>query len=269
MAQTHTGIVMEQCKLNNGLYMPRIGFGTWELQPGRETKKAVAAALQQGYRLIDTAAVYGNETDVGQAIRESGILREELFVTTKLWNTDHGYDQSLKALAESLDKLQMDYVDLYLIHWPQGGHLIETWRALRECEIEGRVKSIGVSNFSINDLEILLDGSDVIPVVNQIKVNPFTFPKELMVFCAGNRIQIEAYSPLNKGKGVFDNSSLEKIADKHGKSPAQIMLRWTLQHNCIVIPRSRNEDHIRTNFEIDSFELDTEDMTQLDSLSVN
>lgn len=256
-----------QAHLNAGIRMPRIGFGTWELNPGEESVHAVQTALETGYRLIDTAMIYRNEADVGKAIARSGIPREEIFVTTKLWNTDHGYAQALEAFELSRQLLGMSCVDLYLIHWPAEGDIPETWRAMQELQESGKVRAIGVSNFGVDDLKELLEYADIPPAVNQIRMNVFDIPRETATFCAENGILVEAYSPLNKAKGL-DDPVLTEIAAAHQRTPAQIMLRWVLQHQAIAIPRSHNPERIRENFAIDDFALSELEMVRLSEVGM-
>jgi diketogulonate reductase-like aldo/keto reductase len=252
-------------KLNNGLKIPRLGFGTWELQ--RENAiKPVKWALNRGYRLIDTAAIYTNEKFVGKALKESSIPREDIFVTSKVWNTDQGYENTLKAFDASLKRLDLDYLDLYLIHWP---HELpkETWEALEKIYEDGRAKSVGVSNFSIKDLKGILDNYEVVPTVNQIEMHPLKYAEErdLIKFCQNKGIKIEAYSPLTHGEDL-DYKKFKKIANNYNKSVPQILIRWSLQHGFICIPRSSNEDHIKENANVFDFELSDKDMKSLDEI---
>ncbi|TXT57114.1 MAG: Glyoxal reductase [Promethearchaeota archaeon] len=253
-------------KLNNGLEIPQLGFGTWELERDHALKP-VSWALDIGYRLIDTAAIYTNEKFVGKAIRESDIPREDLFVTSKVWNTDQGYEKTLKAFDASLERLGLEYLDLYLIHWP---HELpkETWKALEKIYEEGRAKSIGVSNFSIADLEEILTNFDIVPAVNQIEMHPLKYAKneQLIDFCQEKDIKIEAYSPLTHGEEL-DYQKFEKVADNYDKSIPQVLIRWSLQHDFICIPRSSNEDHIKENTDVFDFKLSEKDMNRLDSIN--
>ncbi|MGC9399529.1 MAG: aldo/keto reductase [Anaerolineae bacterium] len=260
--------MMSTITLNNGVEMPRLGIGTWQIRDGRPVRQALAWAFEAGYRHIDTAAMYGNERGVGQAIRESGLPREEVFVTTKLWNTDHGYDNALRAFDESLRRLGLDTVDLYLIHWPVSGLRAETWRALERIYEEGRARAIGVSNYTIRHLEDLLKTANVAPTVNQVEFHPWLYQKELLEYCNAHDIVLEAYSPLTKGHRLND-PRLREIADKYNKSPAQILIRWVLQHDMVVIPKSSNPDHIRANAEVFDFEISEEDMYRIDAFDEN
>ncbi len=251
--------------LNNGVEMPMLGLGTWQIRDGKPVRRAIEWALEAGYRHIDTAAMYGNERGVGQAVRESGVPRAEIFVTTKLWNDDHGYDQALRAFDESLRKLDLDYVDLYLIHWPVPGTRQETWRALEKIYKEGRAKAIGVSNYTIRHIEDLLGSAEVAPTVNQVEFHPWLYQKDLLEYCGEHEIQLEAYSPLTKGNRL-DNPRVGEIAEKYGKSPAQILIRWALEHDVVVIPKSSDKQHIRDNADVFDFEISEEDLCRLDDL---
>ena len=252
-------------KLNNQVEIPMLGFGTWELE-GNAAYKPVKWALEEGYRLIDTAAVYNNEEFVGKAIAESNIPREELFITSKVWNSDQGYENTLKAFDTSLKKLGGEYIDLYLIHWPIGRNK-ETWSALESLYKDGKVKAIGVSNFMINDIKELIDAHRIIPSVNQILMNPLKYKKNKVVteYCQKENIKIEAYSPLIHGYKL-DKADFQEIAKRYNKSVPQVLLRWSLQQGFICIPRSSNRDHIRANADVFDFELSESDMMVLNSL---
>ena len=264
--------------LNNGIEMPVIGFGVFRLAEGGEVENAVKNALQAGYRLIDTAMFYQNEKGVGKAIRESGISREEIFVTTKLWNTDQGYESALKAIDVSLTKLGLEYVDLYLIHWPtasgdlRSGLSInkreETWRAMEEIYKSGKAKAIGVSNYMVNHLEEMKKYAKIPPAVNQFEFHPFLYQEDLLNYCKENNITVEAHSPFSDGKGSR-NKTITDIAEKHKKTWAQIVLRWSLQHGAIPIPKSIHPDRIKENINVFDFELSPEDMQALDGLTEN
>jgi len=250
--------------LSNGVKMPYLGFGTFRIPPGDVTKNAVLEALKVGYRHIDTAKIYGNEQSVGEAIRESGINREEIFVTTKVWNTDQGYDSTLRAFDESLSKLGMDYVDLYLIHWPKDKN-IETWKALEKLYKDGRVRAIGVSNFKIHHLEHLLQHAEIVPMVNQVECHP-QFPQDdVLEYCKAHHIQLEAWGPLMQGQ-VFNKQVLIDLANKYNRTVAQIALRWQLQRGVVVIPKSTNPERIRENSQIFDFEISGEDMKVIATL---
>ena len=252
-------------RLNNGVEIPVLGFGTLHMQ-GEVVQKAIQWALDAGYRHIDTAKAYGNESDVGIAIRRSGLKREELFVTTKLWNEDHGYDNTLNALNRSLKNLGMSYVDLYLIHWPVSGRRQETWKAMQRVLGEGKARSIGVSNFTKRHLEELQSNAGTVPVVNQVEFTPFLYQKALQQYCETNGTRIEAWAPLTRGKR-FDNPVVADIAIRHGKTPAQILLRWSLQHSVIVLPKSSNQERIAENAAIFDFNISDEEMAKLDGLN--
>ncbi len=248
--------------------MPQIGFGTWEVAPDEAAKRAVANALEVGYRIVDTAKIYGNEQGVGEAIRESGIPREDLFITTKLWNDDQGYDRTLKACQKSLDKLGLDYLDLYLIHWPATSKRHDSWRAFEQLHKDGLIKATGVSNYTIDHLEDLATRSQLTPSVNQVELHPFIYEeqKSLLKYCRQQNILIEAYSPLNRISSGSDGV-VENLANKLGKTPQQLALRWCIQHGTLPLPRSTNPDHTRSNFKALDFELNSKDMQALDSLS--
>ena len=248
--------------LNNGIKMPILGFGTWKLGKGDEAKQAVLWALEAGYRHIDTAAYYGNESSVGEAIQESGVPREEIFVTTKLWNSDH--DNPRGALEASLSKLGMDYVDQYLIHWPVPPRN-QTWKEFEKFYDEGLCKTIGVSNFSIEEIKELLGLANVKPAVNQIEFNPVAYKPELLDYCQSEDIAIVAYSPLRHAE-LVDNPVAHGIGNTHSKTPSQVLIRWSLQHGAIVIPKSSHQERIKENAEVFDFELSEEEMEQLNGL---
>ncbi len=252
-------------KLNSGQEIPVLGLGVFQTPLGRVTQEAVKFALEVGYRHIDTASLYGNEEDVGRGVRDSGVPRDEVFVTTKLWNSDHGYDSALSACDKSLRRLGLGYIDLYLIHWPVPGLRVETWKALVELQRRGSCRAIGVSNYTVRHLQEF-GGSEVTPAVDQVEFNPFLYQEELLRFCNGKGIQLEAYSPLTRGRklrhpAVFD------VARRHSKSPAQVMIRWSLQHGLVVIPKSARPERIKENGEVFDFEISSADMSRLDSLS--
>lgn len=256
--------------LNNGVQMPQLGFGVWRVENDQATE-AVTKALKVGYRSIDTAMIYKNEAGVGKALAETTIPREQLFITTKVWNSDHGYDNTLRAFDDSLARLGLDYLDLYLIHWPtpQFDDYIETYKALEKLYHDGRVKAIGVCNFEIKHLERLLNECDVKPVLNQIECHPRLIQKELKAFCAQHDIFVEAWSPLEQGGEVLKNDVIKKIASAHDKTAAQVILRWHLQNNTIVIPKSVTPSRIEENFNLFDFELTANDMQAIDQLNLN
>lgn len=253
--------------LNDGVTMPWLGLGVWKTKEGEEVIQSVKSAIAAGYRSIDTAAVYGNEEGVGQAIRESGVSRDELFITTKVWNDDQGYEQTLKAFETSRKKLGLDLIDLYLVHWPGKDKYLDTWKALIHLQKEGLVRSIGVSNFQIRHLQHIIEETGVIPVVNQVELHPLLSQKELLSYARENHIVLEAWSPLMQGN--LDQPTLVKIAEKYGKTVAQVILRWDIQNGVIVIPKSVKEHRIRENAGIFDFELSAEDMAVIDGLNQN
>jgi len=250
-------------QLNNGNEMPLFGFGTWQLAEGEEARRAVTVALEAGYRLIDTAAAYENERSVGRAIRESGIPREEIFLTTKLANFDQGYDSALTAFRDSLERLGADYIDLYLIHWPATGRWPAAWRAMLTLPKE-QCRAIGVSNFEVEHLEELRSFSPIMPAANQVPYSPLQPQRQLLAYCRQHGVAFEGYSPLRAAD--LRDPRLLAIAGKHGKTPAQILLRWPLQHEAITIPKSAHPERIRENAAIFDFALDDEDMATLDAL---
>lgn len=254
--------------LHNGVKMPWFGLGVFKVEDGQEVIDSVKYAIKAGYKSIDTAKIYENEEGVGQAIRESGIARDELFVTTKVWNADQGYESTLKAFDTSLQKLGLDYLDLYLIHWPGKDKYKETWKALEKLYKDGRVRAIGVSNFHIHHLEDLLADAEVKPMVNQVELHPLLTQVELREYCKKQGIQIEAWSPLAQGQ-LLDNAVLKEIADKHGKSTAQVILRWDLQNEIVTIPKSIKEHRIIENADVFDFELSAEDMDKINGLNQN
>jgi methylglyoxal/glyoxal reductase len=257
-----------RARLNNGVEIPRLGLGVYQSPPGEITLRAVRYALKIGYRHIDTAQLYGNEADVGRALLESGINRKEIFITTKVWNSYQGYDSTLQACEGSLRRLGLSYVDLYLIHWPLQGVSDETWRAMIKLWRQGKAQAIGVSNYSISQLKEVLENSDVVPAVDQVEFHPFLYQQELLRFCRNNRIQLEAYSPLTRGNRL-NHPNIVEVAKKYDKTPAQVLIRWSLQHDVVVIPKSIHEDRIRENSQVFDFQLEPEDMKTLDSLNEN
>jgi diketogulonate reductase-like aldo/keto reductase len=251
--------------LNNGVAMPWFGLGTFLAEVGETTQQAVCWALEAGYRHIDTARIYKNEEDVGKAIRTSGVPRGEIFVTTKVWNDDQGYDTTLQACDASLERLGMDYLDLYLVHWPVAGLRNETYRALTRLLEMGKARAIGVSNFTIRHLDELLAQTDIVPAVNQIELSPFHQRPELVNYCRAKGIVVEAYSTLGRGKRA-DDDSLAVIGQKYGKTAAQVALRWALQYEAVIIPKSVRRERILENANIFDFELSAEDMQTIAGL---
>jgi diketogulonate reductase-like aldo/keto reductase len=245
-----------------------LGLGVFQSRPGRETKQAVAWALELGYRHIDTAALYENESDVGAAIRGSGISREEVFVTTKLWHTDQGFESSQRAAHASLNRLGFSYIDLYLIHSPRAKtpeDRIASWRGLEKLQREGICRAIGVSNFAVRHLEELRARSDVVPAVNQVEFHPFVFDPNLLEYCQRRGIRLEAWAPLTRGTR-FNDPTVQEISSKHGRTPAQVLLRWGIEHGLIEIPKSVHRDRIEENSKIFDFHLSAEDVARLDAL---
>ncbi|TVX92285.1 aldo/keto reductase [Paenibacillus agilis] len=255
--------------LNNGVHMPQLGLGVWRVEEGAQVEEAVKTALQIGYRHIDTAAVYKNEAGVGKAIKESGVPREEIFLTTKVWNADQGYEATLKAFDDSLNKLGTDYVDLYLVHWPtpERDLYLETYKALEKLLEEGRVRAIGVSNFHIHHLERLMENTSIVPVVNQVECHPRLAQNELRQFCNKHNIVLEAWSPLMQGGEILEDRAVMAIGANHGKTGAQVVIRWHLQKGNIVIPKSVTASRIRENFNVFDFELTAEEMLLIDQLN--
>ncbi|PJJ07741.1 diketogulonate reductase-like aldo/keto reductase [Flavobacterium sp. 1] len=260
---------MYNVKLNNGVEMPILGFGVFQMQDMAECEQAVTDAIETGYRLIDTAASYMNEQAVGNAVKRSGIAREELFITTKLWVSDAGYENTKEAFQKSLELLQLDYLDLYLIHQPYGD-IYGSWRAMQELYHEGKVKAIGVSNFHPDRVMDLVVNTGFIPAVNQIETHPFHQQNETQKFLKENNIQIESWGPFAEGKnGIFKNEILTAIAQKHDKSTAQVILRWLTQRGVAAIPKSVRKERMAENFNIFDFELSQEDMSAIQTLDTN
>lgn len=261
---------MDSIVLNNGVRMPQLGFGVWKI-PDDQVTQVLEKAFEIGYRSVDTARIYKNEEGVGRAVAESGIPREELFITTKVWNSDQGYENTLKAFEASLQRLGLDYVDLYLIHWPTPKYdqYVETYKALEKLYKDGRVRAIGVSNFDIDHLERILNECEVVPAVNQVECHPYLQQKELKAFCKKHGIAVEAYSPLMNGKDALQDEVILKIAKKYGKTPAQVILRWHLQEGVIAIPRTVTPSRMEENFRVFDFELSKEDMKEIAALDRN
>lgn len=251
--------------LSNGVKMPSIGFGTYKSGNDEETAKIIKYALNIGYRQIDTASFYGNEVGIGIGIKESGINREDIFLVTKLWNDDHGYDKTIESFNKSLEKLQVNYIDLYLIHWPNRLNS-ETWKAFEYLYKTGKVKSIGVCNFKIGHLEELKKTAEIMPMVNQIEIHPQSSKNDMLSYCEENNIQLVAWSPIMRGK-LFSNELMINLAEKYKKTIAQIILRWHFQKGVIPIPKSSNEERIKENLNIFDFELSINDMKAIDLLN--
>jgi len=254
--------------LNNGVEMPYFGLGTWQSAAGSEVKNAILFAIDAGYKLIDTATLYQNEKSIGEAIKESGVKREELFLTTKVWNDDQGFENTLRAYDNSLNLLGTDYIDLYLIHWPVTGKFKDTWRALEKLYNEGRVRAIGISNFLKVHLDQLLPEVNIIPAINQMEYHPYLIQQPLVNQCVSNGIQYQAWSPIMQGR-VNDIVLLKTIGKKYRKNPIQVVLRWDLQKGVATIPKSVNQARIISNSEIFDFELSGEEVAQIDALDCN
>jgi diketogulonate reductase-like aldo/keto reductase len=257
--------LVQSVKLNNGVSMPIFGLGVYQSPPGEETRAAVRDALEVGYRLVDTARAYHNEPDVAAAIEESGVPRSQVFVTTKLWNSDQGYDSALAAFDKSESRLGGAQVDLYLIHFPVERARRESWRALTRLYEEKRVRAIGVSNYTVRHLKELLDDSPVVPAINQVEFHPFLFQKELLAFCRTKGIQLQAYAPLVRARRM-DHQVVRRVAEAHRRTPAQVLVRWCIQHGVVVIPKTVHRARIEENAQVFDFELAPGDMAALDVL---
>lgn len=251
--------------LNNGIKIPSIGFGTYKSGNDYETAEIVKYALEIGYRQIDTASFYGNEAGIGSGIKESGVKREEIFLVTKPWNNDHGYEKTIESFNKSLEKLQVEYIDLYLVHWPNKLNS-ETWRAFEELYKSGKVKAVGVCNFKIGHLEELKKTAEIMPMVNQIEVHPLSSKNDMLDYCNKNNIQLVAWSPIMRGK-IFSSELIIELSEKYKKTIAQIVLRWHIQRGVIPIPKSSNEERIKENLDVFDFELSNEDMNKINELN--
>lgn len=260
-------------KLNNDVKIPLVGFGTWQAPEGETAINSIKIAVQTGYRHIDAAAIYRNEKSVGIAIKECGIERKELFVTSKVWNTERGYETTLKAFEKTLKDLQLDYIDLYLIHWPASAHQFNnwqeinaaTWKAMEKLYNEGKIRALGVSNFLEHHLEALLENAEIKPSVNQIEYHPGYMQEACVNYCTKNNILIEGWSPLGRGK-VLENKMLKEIASKYNKSVAQVCIRWALQNKVLPLPKSTTPHRIKENFEVFDFEISSSDMTAINQM---
>lgn len=256
-------------ELNDGNSMPQLGYGLWQV-PDDETEKVVMSAIKTGYRSIDSAQVYDNENGLGRAIKSCGLPRKELYITTKIWNSEHGHDSTLKSFEESMKKLGTEYLDLLLIHWPapKKNLYVDTWKALVQLKKEGRVRSIGVSNFYPEHIEKIIEATSFIPAVNQVELHPRFQQLELRQFHDKYNIRTESWSPLGQGK-VIEDETIRKIAEKHGKTPAQIIIRWHLDNGLIAIPKSVTPSRIEENFNVFGFSLDESDMKMIASMNDN
>ncbi|WP_394173771.1 aldo/keto reductase [Guptibacillus hwajinpoensis] len=254
--------------LHNGVEMPTLGLGVWKMENNDEVKTAVQAAIDAGYKAIDTAAAYKNEEGVGAAIKDSSTPREDLFITSKVWNDDQGYESTVKAFEDTVTKLGVDTLDLYLIHWPVEGKYKETWKAMEKLYKDGRIRAIGVSNFHPAHLEDLMKDAEIKPMVNQVEFHPLLNQQELRDYCNQHSIQLEAWSPLAQGK-LLDNDVVKQIADQHGKSTAQVIIRWDLEHEVVTIPKSSNPERIKQNFDVFDFELTKDNIRAIDELNQN
>jgi diketogulonate reductase-like aldo/keto reductase len=251
--------------LRGGVEIPALGLGVYQSRPGEETRDAVKVALAAGYRHVDTARAYRNERDVGEALRESGVPRDEIFLTTKLWNSDHGYDATLRACDESLARLGVERVDLYLVHWPVEGLRRESWRAMEKLLADGKARAIGVSNYTIRHLDELAATAQALPSVNQVELHPFLQQRALLERCRALGVQVEAYAPLVKAQRM-SHPVIARVAQRHGKTPAQVLVRWGLEHEVVTIPKSVTPERIRENAQVFDFALDAEDLAALDAL---
>ncbi|MGE3806277.1 MAG: aldo/keto reductase [Gemmataceae bacterium] len=251
--------------LHNGVAMPWLGLGTWQAADGSEVERAILEAIKLGYRSIDTASIYGNEVGVGNAVRNGGLPRDQLFITSKVWNSDQGFENTLRAFDASMQRLGLDYLDLYLVHWPVQGKYRDTWKALEKLYADQRVRAIGVSNFLTHHLDDLLPGVRVVPMVNQVEFHPWLVQPKLLDYCRQRKIQVEAWAPLMRGR-FADIPEITAIARQHQKSPAQVLLRWDLQHEVVTIPKSTSAQRLAENAALFDFSLSAAEMAQLDAL---
>ncbi|WP_409253237.1 aldo/keto reductase [Bacillus sp. SCS-153A] len=255
-------------KLHNGVEIPYVGLGVYKMEDHDEAVKAIETAIELGYRSIDTASFYDNEESVGQAVKESGVSREDLFITSKVWNTDQGYDATLHSFEESLKRLDMEYMDLYLIHWPVSGKYKDTWKAFERLYNEGLIKASGVSNFKQHHLEDLMKNSNEKPVINQVELHPRLTQQSLRDFCREHNIAVEAWSPIARGR-LLDEPTLNHIADKYNKTAAQVILRWHLQNDTVIIPKSVHKSRMKENIDLFDFQLSLEDMNRINLLNMD
>ncbi len=260
--------ISSKVKLNNGVEMPWLGLGVFRSEEGEEVENAVKTALKHGYRSIDTAAIYQNERGVGKAVKESGVARKDIFITSKVWNNRQGFESTLSAFEESLEKLQTDYLDLYLIHWPKGKKSVESWKALEKLYEQGKIRAIGISNFLVHHLEDFLPECKIIPAVNQVEFHPELIQPELLKYCQNKGIQLEAWAPIMKGK-ANEIPAIQEIAAKYNKTPVQVVLRWDIQKEVVTIPKSVTPERIISNSDIFDFELTKEEIAKIDTLDKN
>ncbi len=260
--------IQDTKELNNGVHIPRLGFGVFRIDDSAKGRAALETAIETGYRSFDTATIYGNEATVGEILEETAVPRDELFITTKVWNSDQGFRRCREAFEKSREKLRVEYLDLYLIHWPVAETFVETWRAMEELYEEGAVRAIGVCNFNPEHLEVLRRESSVVPALNQVELHPYLAKPQLRSYCREHGIAVEAWGPLMRG-AVTEDATLSSIAAAHDKSPAQIVLRWDLQHDIITIPKSATPSRIRENADIFDFSLSQQEMDEIDALDRN
>ncbi|WP_371825509.1 aldo/keto reductase [Pontibacillus sp. ALD_SL1] len=260
--------LQDTIKLNNGVDMPRLGLGVFKAEDGEEVINSVKWALEHGYRSIDTAAAYKNEEGVGQALKDSGLSRDEIFVTSKLWNSDQGYEETLQAFETSLEKLGLDYLDLYLIHWPVEGKYKESWKAMEKLYHDGKIRAIGVSNFHPHHLDDLLKDAEVTPVINQVELHPKLAQQEVRDYCEKHDIVVEAWSPLMQGQ-ILEEPVIQELAEKYNKTAAQIVIRWDLQIGIVTIPKSTKQHRIQENADVFDFELTDEEVVKITELNEN
>ncbi|MED1738599.1 aldo/keto reductase [Bacillus swezeyi] len=254
--------------LNNNVVIPSIGIGFWQVRSKKQVVTTLSHAYETGYRLIDTASAYGNEKEIGEIIKKLGIPREELFITTKLWNSDQGYQSTLQAFKKSLKNLQLDYLDLYLIHWAVQDKYLDSWRAMEKLYNEGYIRAIGVCNFQISHLNHLISNCNVVPTINQIEYHPYLVQNNLHDYCLNKNIQVEAWSPLGQGQ-LLNDCSLQALAEKYNKSVAQVILKWHMHKGVIPIPKSSNPERIKENFNVFDFSLSDEDIVMINKLNEN